>query len=210
VRWRISEPTEYIRNVGLNEGAGASQLNRVVRNAFQEEINKRTVKELLSLKREDLMSDVKSEVLTKVKGAKPWGVDVVDVRITRVDYVEAITESVYRRMEAERKRVANELRSTGAAEGEKIRADAERQREVTIANAYRDAQKIKGEGDAEAARIYGEAFGRDPQFAQFYRSLDAYRASFNNKSDVMVLDPSSSEFFKVFRGGVAPVGSAKK
>jgi membrane protease subunit HflC len=210
VRWRISEPTEYIRNVGLNEGAGASQLNRVVRNAFQEEINKRTVKELLSLKREDLMSDVKAEVLTKVKGAKPWGVDVVDVRITRVDYVEAITESVYRRMEAERKRVANELRSTGAAEGEKIRADAERQREVTIANAYRDAQKIKGEGDAEAARIYAEAFGRDPQFAQFYRSLDAYKASFNNKSDVMVLDPSSSEFFKVFRGGVAPVGNAKK
>jgi membrane protease subunit HflC len=210
VRWRISEPTEYIRNVGLNEGAGASQLNRVVRNAFQEEINKRTVKELLSLKREDLMSDVKAEVLTKVKGAKPWGVDVVDVRITRVDYVEAITESVYRRMEAERKRVANELRSTGAAEGEKIRADAERQREVTIANAYRDAQKIKGEGDAEAARIYAEAFGRDPQFAQFYRSLDAYKASFNNKSDVMVLDPSSSDFFKVFRGGVAPVGNAKK
>ncbi|HPW29401.1 MAG TPA: protease modulator HflC [Rhodoferax sp.] len=210
VRWRISEPTEYIRNVGLNEGAGASQLNRVVRNAFQEEINKRTVKELLSLKREDLMADVKTEVLSKVRGAKPWGVDVVDVRITRVDYVEAITESVYRRMEAERKRVANELRSTGAAEGEKIRADAERQREVTIANAYRDAQKIKGEGDAEAARIYGEAFGRDPQFAQFYRSLDAYKASFANKHDVMVLDPSSSEFFKVMRGSAAPAGSLKK
>jgi membrane protease subunit HflC len=201
VRWRITEPTEYIRNVGLNEGAGASQLNRVVRNAFQEEINKRTVKELLSLKREALMADVKAEVLEKVRGAKPWGVDVVDVRITRVDYVEAITESVYRRMEAERKRVANELRSTGAAEGEKIRADADRQREVTIANAYRDAQKIKGEGDAEAARTYGEAFGKDPQFAQFYRSLDAYKASFANKSDVMVLDPSSSEFFKVFRNG---------
>lgn len=210
VRWRISEPTEYIRNVGLNEGAGASQLNRVVRNAFQEEINKRTVKELLSLKREDLMADVKAEVLAKVRGAKPWGVDVVDVRITRVDYVEAITESVYRRMEAERKRVANELRSTGAAEGEKIRADADRQREVTIANAYRDAQKIKGEGDAEAARIYADAFGRDPQFAQFYRSLDAYKASFGNKSDVMVLDPSSSEFFKVFRGGTSPAGNPKK
>ncbi len=201
VRWRITEPTEYIRNVGLNESAGASQLNRVVRNAFQEEVNKRTVKELLSLKREALMADVKSEVLAQVRGSKPWGVDVVDVRITRVDYVEAITESVYRRMEAERKRVANELRSTGAAEGEKIRADADRQREVTIANAYRDAQKIKGEGDAEAARTYGEAFGKDPQFAQFYRSLDAYKASFNNKSDVMVLDPSSSEFFKVFRNG---------
>ena len=201
VRWRISEPTEYIRNVGLNEGAGASQINRVVRNAFQEEVNKRTVKELLSLKREALMAAVKAEVLAQVRGEKPWGVDVVDVRITRVDYVEAITESVYRRMEAERKRVANELRSTGAAEGEKIRADADRQREVTIANAYRDAQKVKGEGDAEAAHIYGEAFGKDPQFAQFYRSLDAYKASFGNKSDVMVLDPSNSEFFKVFRKG---------
>lgn len=208
VRWRITEPTEYIRNVGLNEGAGAMQLNRVVRNAFQEEINKRTVKELLSLKREALMADVKSEVLAQVRGAQPWGVDVVDVRITRVDYVEAITESVYRRMEAERKRVANELRSTGAAEGEKIRADADRQREVTIANAYRDAQKIKGEGDAEAAHTYAEAFGKDPQFAQFYRSLDAYKASFANKSDVMVLDPSSSDFFKVFRNGGMGANSA--
>ncbi|MCX7227058.1 MAG: protease modulator HflC [Burkholderiales bacterium] len=204
VRWRISEPTEYIRNVGTNEAAGASQLNRVVRNAFQEEINKRTVKELLSLKREALMTDVKREVLEKVRGEKPWGVDVVDVRITRVDYVEAITESVYRRMEAERKRVANELRSTGGAEGEKIRADADRQREVAVANAYRDAQKIKGEGDAEASRIYADAFGRDPQFAQFYRSLDAYKASLGKKSDVMVVDPSSSEFFKVFRGNAGP------
>jgi len=209
VRWRISEPSEYIRNVGTNEAAGASQLNRVVRNAFQEEVNKRTVKDLLSLKREALMVDVKREVLAQVRGAKPWGVDVVDVRITRVDYVEAITESVYRRMEAERKRVANELRSTGGAEGEKIRADADRQREVTVANAYRDAQKIKGEGDAEAARIYADAFGRDPQFAQFYRSLDAYRASLGKKGDVMVLDPASSEFFKAFRGTPAPLPGKK-
>ncbi len=207
VRWRISEPTEYIRNVGTNELAGANQLSRVVRNAFQEEINKRTVKELLSIKREALMDDVKREVLGQVRGAKPWGVDVIDVRITRVDYVDAITESVYRRMEAERKRVANELRSTGAAEGEKIRADADRQREVTVANAYRDAQKIKGEGDAEASRLYAESFGRDAQFAQFYRSLEAYKSSFAKKSDVMVLDPSGSEFFKVMRGSV-PAGSA--
>lgn len=204
VRWRISEPSEYIRNVGLNETAGANQLNRVVRNAFQEEINKRTVKELLSLKRDALMNDVKDEVLKAVRGDKPWGIDVVDVRITRVDYVSEITDSVYRRMQAERARVANELRSTGAAEGEKIRADADRQREVTVANAYRDAQKIKGQGDAQAAATYAEAFGRDPQFAQFYRSLEAYKASFANKSDVMVLDPGSSEFFKVFRGGAAP------
>ena len=200
VRWRITDPMAYIRNVGLDEKAGANQLNRVVRNAFQEEINKRSVKDLLSLSRDALMNDVKSEVLDKVRGEKPWGVDVVDVRITRVDYVDAITESVYRRMEAERKRVANELRSTGGAEGEKIRADADRQREVTIANAYRDAQKIKGLGDSQAAKIYNESFGRDPQFAQFYRSLDAYKASFAKKSDVMVLDPSSSDFFRTMRG----------
>jgi modulator of FtsH protease HflC len=212
VRWRIIDPLQYIRNVGLDEAAGANQLNRVVRNAFQEEINRRTVRELLSSKREQLMADVKQEVLEVVKGgARPWGIDVVDVRITRADYVEAITESVYRRMQAERNRVANELRSTGAAEGEKIRADADRQREVTIANAYRDAQKTMGEGDAQAAAIYAEAFGRDPQFAQFYRSLQAYKASFNKKGDVLVVDPSTSEFFRAFRGGAgAGVAPAKK
>ncbi len=198
VRWRITDPSDYIRNVGLDERAGAIQLSRVVRNAFQEEINKRTVKELLSVQRDSLMQDVKNEVQNKVRGNKPWGIDVVDVRMTRADYVDTITESVYRRMEAERKRVANELRSTGGAEGEKIRADADRQREVIVANAYRDAQKIKGEGDAGAARIYADAFGRDPQFAQFYRSLEAYKTTFNKKADVMVLDPSS-EFFKGMR-----------
>ena len=210
VRWRITDPLQYIRNVGLDEAAGANQLNRVVRNAFQEEVNRRTVRELLAGKREQLMADVKREVLEVVKGSKPWGVDVIDVRITRVDYVEAITESVYRRMEAERKRVANELRSTGGAEGEKIRAEADRQREVTIANAYRDAQKIKGEGDAQAAAAYSEAFGRDAQFAQFYRSLEAYKATFNKKADVMVIDPANSEFFKSFRGSGPAAAPAKK
>ncbi|MDR6854777.1 protease modulator HflC [Variovorax guangxiensis] len=207
VRWRITNPSEYIRNVGLDENAGAVQLNRVVRNAFQENVNKRTVRDLISTRREALMNDVQREMLAVVKGAKPWGIDIIDVRVTRVDYVEAITESVYRRMEAERKRVANELRSTGFAEGEKIRADADRQREVIVANAYRDAQKIKGEGDARAASAYAEAFGRDPQFAQFYRSLDAYKQSFNKKSDVMVLDPSS-DFFRAMQssGGAAAAG----
>jgi membrane protease subunit HflC len=205
VRWRIINPTEYIQNVGSDEATGANRLSGIVRSAFNQEINKRTVRELLSSQREALMVGVKAEVLEKVKAAT-WGIDVLDVRITRVDYTEAITESVYRRMEAERKRVANELRSTGAAEGEKIRADADRQREVTIANAYREAQKVKGEGDGQAAAIYNEAFGRDPQFAQFYRSLDAYKASFAKKSDVMVIDPSS-DFFKAMRGsgaGAAP------
>ena len=210
VRWRITEPSQYIRNVGLDERAGAQQLSRVVRNALQEEINKRTVKELLSLKREALMQDVKAEVQERVRGSKPWGVDVVDVRITRADYVDTITESVYRRMEAERKRVANELRSMGAAEGEKIRADADRQREVTVANAYRDAQKIKGQGDAEAARVYAESFGKDPQFAQFYRSLESYKTTFANKSDVMVLDPAGSDFFKAMRSSAGAGTSPRK
>jgi membrane protease subunit HflC len=124
--------------------------------------------------------------------------DVVDVRINRIDYFETITESVYRRMEAERQQVANQLRSTGAADGEQIRAAADRQREVTLANAYREAQKVKGDGDAEAARIYAESFGKDPAFAQFYRSLEAYKASFSQKSDVVVMDPSS-DFFKAMR-----------
>jgi membrane protease subunit HflC len=208
-RWRITDPLQYIRNVGLDENSGALQLSRVVRNAFQEEINKRTVKELLSLKREALLEDVKREVLQSVKGAKPWGIDVIDVRITRADYVDAITESVYRRMEAERKRVANELRSTGAAEGEKIRADADRQREVAVANAYREAQVIKGEGDAEAARIYADSFGRDAQFAKFYRSLEAYKATFNKKSDLMVLDPSS-DFFNAMRNSNGGAAAAAK
>ena len=199
VRWRISEPQQYIRNVGLNESAGALQLNRVVRNSFQQEVNKRTLNELLSTRREQLMEDVKREVLLAVKGAEqPWGMDVVDVRITRVDYAESITASVYQRMETERKRVANELRSTGFAEGEKIRADADRQREVILAEAYKQAQTIKGEADAKAAGLYGEAFGRDPAFAQFYRSLEAYKASFAGKSDVMLIDPSS-DFFKAMR-----------
>lgn len=204
VRWRVSEPTAYIRNVGLDERAGSMQLTRVVRNAFQQEVNKLTVNELLSTKRDDLMNAVRLHVLGAVKGAeKPWGMDVVDVRINRIDYAETITESVYRRMEAERAQVANQLRSTGAADGEQIRAAADREREVTLANAYREAQKVKGEGDAEAARTYAESFGKDPAFAQFYRSLEAYKFSFDSKGDVMVVDPSS-DFFKAFRSSSVP------
>ena len=207
VRWRITDPLAYVRNVGLDEGAGALQLNRVVRNAFQDEINRRTVGEIIAAQRETLMSDVKREVTEAVKGAKPWGIDIIDVRLTRADYVASITESVYRRMEAERQRVANELRSTGAAEGEAVRAAADRQREVTVANAYRDAEKVRGEGDAQATTVYGEAFGKDPQFAEFYRSLDAYKAAIGKKGDVMVIDPASSDFFKSLRQ--APAGAGK-
>jgi len=206
VRWRISDPSAFIRNVGLDERAGAAQLNRVVRNAFQEQVNRRTVRELLSTRREEVMADVKRDVLAAVRGAEqPWGMDVIDVRITRVDYAETITRSVFDRMIAERRRVANELRATGFAEGEQIRADADRQREELLAEAFREAQKLKGQGDAQASRIYSDAFSRDPAFAQFYRSLEAYRASFRSRSDVMVLD-QSSEFFRAMRGNVPAAG----
>ncbi|MFP8835782.1 protease modulator HflC [Hydrogenophaga sp. XSHU_21] len=205
VRWRISDPQAYIRNVGTNERAGALQLNRVVRNSFQQEVNKRTLSELLSGRRDELMRDVQTQVTGAIQSAnQPWGMEVVDVRINRVDYAESIVSSVYQRMEAERKRVANELRSTGFAEGEAIRADADRQREVIVAEAYRDAQRIKGQGDAQAAALFSDAFGRDPAFARFYRSLEAYKASFAGKGDVMVVDPSSDFFGSLRSSNVQP------
>ena len=181
------------------ERAGALQLNRVVRNSFQEEVNRRTVFQLLSSDREALMAAVKQQVLGAVNSSdKPWGMDVVDVRITRVDYAETITRSVYDRMEAERKRVANELRSTGAAEGEQIRADADRQREVILADAYRDAQILKGDGDAKASNTFANAYNKDPAFAKFYRSLEAYKTSFSSKGDIVILD-GESDFLKGMR-----------
>ena len=207
VRWRIIDPLAYVRNVSLDgsEAAGALQLSRVVRNAFQEEINRRTVQDLISSKREEVMNDVKRVVSLAVKNDKPWGIEIVDVRLTRADYAESITASVYSRMQAERERVANELRSTGAAEAEQIRADADRQSQVIIAGANRDAERVRGEGDAQANRTYAEAFGKNPGFASFYRSLDAYRASIGRNGDVLVIDPSSSDFFKdMLHSGASP------
>ena len=197
VKWRISEPRQFIRNNGVDFRNLDSRLAPVVQAAFNEEITRRDVKGVLATEREKVMTDVRSRLADE---AKSFGIEILDVRIKRVDFVADITDSVYRRMESERKQVANELRSQGAADGEKIRADADRQREVIIAEASRDAQKIKGEGDAKSSALYADAFGRDAQFAQFYRSLEAYRASFRNKSDVMVID-SSSEFFQAMRGG---------
>ncbi|MCU7371468.1 protease modulator HflC [Paucibacter sp. O1-1] len=207
VKWRVSEPRQFIRNSGTDMRNVETRLSPIVQAAFNEEVTKRTVLAVLATEREKVMTDVLKRLEDE---AKQFGIEVVDVRIKRVDFAANITDSVYRRMESERKRVANELRSTGGADGEKIRADADRQREVIVAEAYRDAQKIKGEGDAKASALYAEAFGRDPQFAQFYRSLEAYRSSFRNKSDVMVVDPSS-DFFKAMRGGgpAAPAKSGK-
>lgn len=196
VKWRVAEPRQFIRNNGTDMRNIESRLSPIVQAALNEVITRRTVRGVVATEREEVMQEVRKRLEDE---AKSFGIEVVDVRIKRVDFSVNITEAVYRRMESERKRVANELRSTGSAEGEKIRADADRQREVIVAETYRDAQKIKGEGDAKASALYAEAFGRDPQFAQFYRSLEAYRTSFRNKSDVMVIDPSS-EFFKTMRG----------
>ena len=204
IKWRIAEPRQFIRNSGADMRNIENRLAPVVQAAFNEEVTKRTVIAVLATEREKVMNDVRKRLADE---AKQFGIEIVDVRIKRVDFASNITDSVYRRMESERKRVANEARSTGAAEGDKIRADADRQREIIVSEAYRDAQKIKGEGDAKASALYAEAFGRDPQFAQFYRSLEAYRTSFAKKSDVMVVDPSS-DFFKAMRGaGPAPAAA---
>jgi modulator of FtsH protease HflC len=207
-KWRIAQPRQFIRNNGTDFRNLESRLSQVVQAAFNEEVTKRTVRGVLSDERDKVMQDVRSRLLDE---AKAFGIELVDIRIKRVDFVADITDAVYRRMQSERQRVANELRSQGAAEGERIRADADRQREVILAEAYRDAQKLKGEGDAKASALYADAFGRDPQFAQFYRSLEAYRASFRSRSDVMVVDPSS-EFFKAMRGGPlsAPAAAAPR
>lgn len=208
VKWRIADARQFIRNNsgGTNISTAEARLTSVVQDALNSEVTKRTVKDVLSTDRDKIMQGVQQRL---IDDAKTFGIEIVDVRIKRVDFPPSVADSVYQRMKSERQQVANELRSTGGAEGEKIRADADRQREVLIAEAYRDAQKIKGEGDAKASALYAESFGRDVQFAQFYRNLDAYKASFSKKSDVMLLDPSS-EFFKTMRGGGAAAPPSKK
>jgi membrane protease subunit HflC len=197
VKWRVAEPRQFIRNNGTDIRNLEARLAPVVHAAFNEEVTKRTVGGVLSIERDKVMQDVRGRL---DDDAKAFGIEILDVRIKRVDFVANITDSIYSRMRSERQQVANQLRSTGGAEGEKIRADADRQRQIIVAEAYRDAQKVKGDGDAKSSAIFAEAFGRDPQFAQFYRSLEAYRASFRSKTDVMVLD-ESNEFFKAMRGG---------
>jgi len=196
IKWRIVDPNLYYISVGGDEARAKTRLNQTVNAGLREEFGKRTVHDVISGERDRIMEDMRVKADTD---ARKIGVEIVDVRLKRVELPNEVSEAVYRRMEAERKRVANELRSEGSAEAEKIRADADRQREVIIANAYRDAQKIKGEGDAQATAIYGQAFNQNPEFYSFYRSLEAYRASFKNKSDLLVVEPGS-EFFKYMKG----------
>ncbi len=202
VKWRIADVQQYYISVGGDEMLARTRLSQTVNSGLREEFGRRTVHDVVSGERDKIMADVQKKADAD---ARAIGIEIVDVRLKRVDLPPEVSESVYRRMETERKRVANELRSQGAAEAEKIRADADKQREVIVAEAYRDAQKVKGEGDAKAAATYGRAFGENAEFYAFYRSLEAYRQSFSSKNDLLVVDPSA-DFFKYLRNGTKGSG----
>ena len=195
IKWRIIDPSLYYISVSGDEMRAKTRLNQTVNAGLREEFGKRTVHDVVSGERDKIMEQMREKADSD---ARKIGVQIVDVRLKRVELPTEVSEAVYRRMEAERKRVANELRSEGSAEAEKIRADADRQREVIVADAYRDAQKIKGEGDAKASAIYAAAFSQNPEFYAFYRSLEAYRGSFKSKNDVLVVEPNS-DFFKYMK-----------
>ncbi|RQO36199.1 protease modulator HflC [Herminiimonas sp. KBW02] len=206
VKWRIVDPRLYFVSFSGDERSAQNRMAQIVKASLNEEITKRTVREVISGERGKVMDGIQKKVTEE---AKQIGVEIVDVRLKRVDYVDQINNSVFDRMKSERARVANELRSTGAAESEKIRADADRQRTVILAEAYRDAEQIRGEGDAKASQIYAQAFGQSPEFYKFYRSLEAYRASFKTRNDMLVIDPNS-EFFKYFKNPTSSGAGAKK
>jgi membrane protease subunit HflC len=197
--WRIVDVRKFYQSVTGDEELAKQRLAQTIRFNLAQEINKRTIHEAISTQRNDIMTTTRQRADAD---AKQIGVEIVDVRLRRVELPEEVLPQVYQRMESERKRVANELRSQGAAESEKIRADADRQREVILAAAYRQAQKTKGDGDAKASAIYAAAYGQNPEFYAFYRSLETYKATFKNKSDLMVLDPSS-EFFQYLKQSAA-------
>ena len=199
VKWRISDAKQFIRNSGTNTSNVEQRLTSIVQDALNSEITKRTVRDVLATEREEVMRGVKRRL---AEDARNFGIEIVDMRIKRVDFPASVVESVYQRMQSERQQVASELRATGEADGEQLRANAERQRDEVLGTAYAEAEKIKGEADAQASSLYAQAFGKDPAFAHFYRSLDAYKASFNKGSDVVVTD-GGNDFFKVMRGGIS-------
>jgi len=205
VLWRINDVKQYYIAVQGDEEAARRRLSQTVRSNLAEEFNKMTMHDAISTGRERIMNETR---LKAAQDAKNIGVEVVDVRLRRLALPGDVTGPVYARMESERRRVANELRSLGGAESERIRADADRQRQVILADAYRQAQKIKGEGDAKASAVYASAYGQNPEFFSFYRSLEAYKSTFRGRNDMMVLDPSS-EFFRYFKqSGSAGRGAA--
>ena len=191
VKWRIVDPRLFFVSFGGDEQRTQDRMAQIVKAALNDEITKRTVSEVIAGDRNQLLSAVKNKMANETRHI---GVEIIDVRLKRVDYVDQINSSVFERMKSERTRVAHELRSIGEAESEKIRADADKQKTIILAEAFRDAEKIKGEGDARASRIYANAFSKNPEFYRFYRSLEAYKESFKNRKDILVVDPSS-EFF---------------
>jgi modulator of FtsH protease HflC len=205
IRWRIEDVRLYFVSVQGNEVEATRRLRQTISGALRDEFGGRTVHDVVSGERESVMARVREKAGQDLKRI---GVEIVDVRLKRVDLPQEVSESVYRRMEAERKRIANEQRSTGAAEAEKIRADADRQREVILAEAYRDAQRVKGEGDARAAAIYAQAFRQDPEFYAFYRSMEAYRATFRGRNDLLLLEPTS-DFFRYLKDPGGKAGARK-
>ncbi|NDP42143.1 MAG: protease modulator HflC [Aromatoleum sp.] len=206
VLWRITDVKQYYVSVQGDEEAARRRISQTVRSNLAEEFNKRTMHDAISAERDKIMTTTRQKADID---AKSIGVEIVDVRLRRVELPPDVTGPVFARMESERRRVANELRSLGQAESEKIRADADRQREVILADAYRQSQKLKGEGDAKASAIYAQAYGANPEFYAFYRSLEAYKATFRSKSDVMVLDPSSDFFRYLKNTGPAGAKTAK-
>src|SRR5688572_26868290 len=206
VLWRILDVSQYYRSVGGDEEAARRRLSQTVRSNLAEEFNKRTVNEAIATERDKITAITRDKAN---QDARSIGVEVVDVRIRRLELPPDVNGPVYQRMESERRRVANELRSLGAAESERIRADADRQRQVILAEAYSEAQKTKGQGDAKASAIYANAYSGSPEFYKFYRSLEAYKMSFRNRGDMMVLDPSS-EFFQYFRQSGSTKGATPR
>ncbi len=195
VKWQITDVRQYYISIG-DEAQAQTRISQTVNATLREEFGKHTVHEVVSEDRNEIMKIVRERANLD---AKKIGVEIIDVRLKRVDLPQEVSESVYKRMDAERKSVANQLRSEGSAAAERIRAEADKEREVIIANAYKDAQRVKGEGDAKAAAAYAQAYGQNAEFYAFYRSLEAYRSSFKNRSDVLVLEPNS-DFFKYLKG----------
>ena len=207
VKWRIADVRQYYVSVQGDEFRAATRIKQTVAGVLRDEFGARILHDVVSGEREQIMSRVREKVDQDLQRI---GVQIVDVRLKRVDLPQDVSESVYRRMEAERKRIANDLRAQGAAEAERIRADADRQREVLLAEAYRDAQRVRGEGDAKAAGIYAAAFNQNPEFFSFYRSMEAYRNTFRGRNDLMVIEPNS-DFLRYFRDSVGkPAAQPKK
>jgi len=205
VKWRVLNVEQFYKSVGGNDQAAVLRLRQTINDGLRAEFGQKTVADVISGQRDLVMDVVRKRADVD---ARKIGVEILDVRLKRVDFPDKISSSVYDRMQSERRTVASQLRSEGAADAEQIRADADRQREVILAEAYKQAQQLKGEGDAKAAGIYSEAYGKSPEFYAFWRSMEAYKQSFKNKSDVLVLEPNS-EFFKYFKNPQAGAGKGK-